>query len=611
MHINHILRRFRKPSGLGQVLNGTLLSAVMLLQPFNSAWAVDRLSTGQSWFVLNETGIDLLGVQRLRVTGPDADAFAIEGYTGSPAGMLPSQDMFTPALMQKTPSTPLGVNLRFTPQHSGNHQASLEVTHDGSNASPSIYPLTGAGDWDVAAQTSSSTLDFGERAMGMPAVTKDAFVRAVGTHGWLTVTGMKLEGSPDFSLAQAGLANKGSATWGTGANLEVLPGNATELSKSFIGSDVSAGGLTDAATRVRYTPTLRGLQSATLTVYHDGPSGQSVVSVMADGTRGTSIELRGNSPYASTAVGIIDFPRIGLNSAAQSKTVYLRASGVAGSVTYTGFKVEGASDFQVTAVGLVYSSQYGDCSNPSYNQASYSGPISYSSGSRGDVFSLKGTSVAVTGVQCGTLPGKDFGLTIKYTPNTRGKQTATITVYHDGNDEGYTTFDISGEAFMDTSVELRGNSPYDSVSKGVTNFSRTKVNSAAQSKIVYLKASGTYGNVTYGGFKVEGSSDFTVITAGRVYSSQFGDCSNPSYNQASYSGPIVYPAPGSREASFSLKGTSVVVSGTQCRAQPGKDFGLTLQYTPRTLGKQTATITIYHDGNAQGFTTFDISGEAY
>ncbi|MGE4341272.1 MAG: hypothetical protein AB7E55_35795 [Pigmentiphaga sp.] len=73
----------KKPPRIRKAAGVILVLAAALLQSPSPAWAVDRLSTGQSWYVLNETGIDLLGVQRLRITGPDADAFAIEGYTGS------------------------------------------------------------------------------------------------------------------------------------------------------------------------------------------------------------------------------------------------------------------------------------------------------------------------------------------------------------------------------------------------------------------------------------------------------------------------------------------------------------------------------------------------
>lgn len=623
MRTNHTLRRVRKSSGLGQVLSGTLLSAVMLLQPFGSAWAVDRLSTGQSWFVLNETGIDTLGVQRLRITGPDAEAFTIEGYTGSPTGMTPSQDVFTPALVQKTPSTPLGVNLRFTPQHSGTHQANLEVTHDGSNASPFTYPLTGAGDWDVAAQASTDMVDFGKRTVGMPAVAQDAFVRAVGAHGWLKVTGAKLEGSADFTLAQAGLANKGSTTWGTGANLEVLPIGATESTKAFTAADVSAGGLTDGAMRLRYSPTMYGPQAATLTVYHDGPGGQTSMTVEADGIRGTTVEVTQGNPY-SVVTPITDFSRVGLASATLNKSVYLKAGGTVGQVTYSGFKVEGSPDILVTSVGL-----YGDvyttpamkptCSLNASPVISYTGLPG--GGAREASFSLKGGPVQASRCYPQEVSSRitnrpHLQVNLAYLPRTEGIQHAKITIYHDGNDQGFTEFEISGEAFRDVNVEATQGSPY-SAAVPVADFPRAKLNAAAQVKTVYLKAFGTYGRVAYKGFKIEGSRDILVTSAGvygdrGTFDNKGIHCALSVSSQVSYSGQV---DGGSQEAQFNMLGDNVqeknrCVNGyVNITNRP--HHVLALKYIPRALGRQTATITIYHDGNAQGFTTFDISGEAY
>ncbi|WP_322997099.1 hypothetical protein [Castellaniella sp.] len=618
MHIDHSLQHFLKHSRFGRILHVSLLLAAMALQPMSAAWAAEGLTTSQTWHVLNETGIDLLGVQRLRITGPDAGAFAIEGYTGSPSGMTPSQDVFTPSLVQKTPSTPLGVNLRFTPQHSGSHQASLEVTHDGSNASPATYPLTGAGAWDVTAQASTNTIDFGEQAIGMPAMTQDAFVRAVGAYGWLKVTGAKLEGSPDFTLAQAGLANKGSTTWGTGANLEVLPAGATESTKAFTATDVSVGGLTDGAIRVRYTPTLRGPQAATLLVYHDGPGGESVFFMNGIGSRAAFAELRGNSPFnPAAATKVPNFSRTGLNSAIQTKDVYLRAHGTSGRVTYKGFKVEGSSDISVVKAGLIFNPIEGYCS---IDQLQYTVPayaassISYGAeGERSDSFSFTGLPVTSSWKSC-ISPGKDFSLSLRYIPRTLGKQTATVTIYHDGNDEGFTTFEISGEAFWDARAELRGNSPFTTdKATPVTGFARTGLNSKVQTKTVYLKAYGTYGAVAYKGFKVEGSADISVATAGLVFNPDSGICSinQQIYTTTRYAASAIsYGAEDGRNATFSFTGLPVTTAGYGC-VTPGKDFGLTLRYTPSTLGKQSATVTIYHDGNDEGFTTFEISGEAF
>ncbi|WP_368647343.1 hypothetical protein [Castellaniella ginsengisoli] len=596
----------KKPPRIRKAAGAFLVLAAALLQSSSPAWAVDRLSTGQSWYVLNETGIDTLGVQRLRITGPDADAFTIEGYTGSPTGMTPSQDVLTPTLVQKTSTTPLGVSLRFTPQHSGDHQANLEVTHNGSNSSPFTYSLTGSGAWDVTARASTDSMNFGERAVGMPAVTQDAFVRAEGLHGWLKVTGIKLEGSSDFTLAQAGLAHKGSSTWGTGANLEVLPAGATESTKAFTATDVSVGGLTDGAIRVRYTPTLRGPQTAVLTVYHDGPEGKTVMPVIAEGLRGTTVEVTQSRPYLATTP-VTDFTRAGLGSATQTKTVYLKAGGEYGEVTYTGFEVVGSDDIRVRSVVQAYASNWnngGYCNKDTIvNTISYSGEPD--GGALSGTFSIKGSNV---NGKCSLAPGQHLTLNLEYIPRTPGKQTATITVFHDGNDAGFTSFEISGEAFRDVSVEVTQNRPYLATAP-VTGFARVARGSKTQLKTVYLKASGEYGEVTYTGFEVVGADDIRVRSVVQAYASNWnngGYCNKDTVvNTINYSGE---PDGGALSGTFSLKGSNV---NGKCSLPPGQHLTLNLEYIPRTLGIQTATITVYHDGNAQGFTTFDISGEAY
>src|SRR5690606_17738897 len=107
---------------------------------------------------------------------------------------------------------------------------------------------------------------------------------------------------------------------------------------------------------------------------------------------------------------------------------------------------------------------------------------------------------------CSLAPGQHLTLNLEYIPRTPGKQTATITVFHDGNDAGFTSFEISGEAFRDVNVEVTQSRPYLATAP-VTDFSRVALSSKTQLKTVYLKAGGTYGEVTYTGFEVAGSND--------------------------------------------------------------------------------------------------------
>src|SRR5690606_7191824 len=116
-------------------------------------------SRNKTIWVLNETGIDKLGIQRIRIVGEDADAFVITGHTGSFPGFIPSADVFTPGMRQVDSTTPLSMSLRFSPTKLGEHTATLEVYHDGSNESPLLLPLIATGSWD-AGVSEVSDIDF-------------------------------------------------------------------------------------------------------------------------------------------------------------------------------------------------------------------------------------------------------------------------------------------------------------------------------------------------------------------------------------------------------------------------------------------------------------------
>jgi len=95
---------------------------------------------------------------------------------------------------------------------------------------------------------------------------------------------------------------------------------------------------------------------------------------------------------------------------------------------------------------------------------------------------------------------------LQYTPRALGVQTATVTVYHDGNEAGFSTFTISGEAFWDASAAARPTA---------LALARTGLNGAVQEGELFMRAAGTFGTITYTGFKVEGSPDIYVTSVGR------------------------------------------------------------------------------------------------
>src|SRR5690606_18212267 len=87
------------------VSSGTTLPAVTPVGEFGAVTFrapghEANLSGSQTAYILNETGIDLLAIQRLRIVGQDAQAFAITGHTGAASGFAPTRDVLTPALKQ-------------------------------------------------------------------------------------------------------------------------------------------------------------------------------------------------------------------------------------------------------------------------------------------------------------------------------------------------------------------------------------------------------------------------------------------------------------------------------------------------------------------------------
>src|SRR5690606_13173528 len=107
-------------------------------------------SRSRDFYVLNETGIDLLRVVRVRFTGPDSAAFKLISYTGQPAGFVPSAGEVFTNVVQASSTSPIKLGVQFSPIKLGEHSATLEVFHDGTNGSPLTLTLNGEGRNDVA-----------------------------------------------------------------------------------------------------------------------------------------------------------------------------------------------------------------------------------------------------------------------------------------------------------------------------------------------------------------------------------------------------------------------------------------------------------------------------
>src|SRR5690606_7282537 len=114
------------------------------------------------------------------------------------------------------------------------------------------------------------------------------------------------------------------------------------------------------------------------------------------------------------------------------------------------------------------------------------------------------------------------------------------------------------------------------------------------------KAEGSYGHVTYKGFKVEGSEDIRVVQVHQPGVKSNGACV-PGYDQAFNVQTYREDSEQGRHDSFVKQGSGLHVD---CKTPPGRHLAVTLRYTPRTVGVQAATVTLYHDGNENGYTSF-------
>src|SRR5690606_16752015 len=112
-------------------------------------------------------------------------------------------------------------------------------------------------------------------------------------------------------------------------------------------------------------------------------------------------------------------------------------------------------------------------------------------GVREDSFTRTSANMAQN---CHAKPGRHLALTVKFIPRTVGMQHATVTVFHDGNEQGFTSFVISGETFRDVSVQATDSNPYLAATE-VKPFNKMGLIFPAQKKTIYMKMSGTFGAV--------------------------------------------------------------------------------------------------------------------
>lgn len=418
-------------------------------------------SVNKTFYLVNLSLLDPYSVSRLRILGPDADAFLIQNHYGQATGFTPSLDVLTPNMKQPSASTGMSLGLGFTPKHAGAHTAMLEVTHNVPGLEPILIPLTGEGAWDLnAVVTSNATQNpppafdgsYGNVGAGMTAPMKSVYIKSTGTVGNLVVTGFKVEGSSSVVVNRAAIVTA-AGVWGTTTALNrtyttpvqqdtfVMDGyvNATTSHPTF-GLQVSLG--TDQ----------RGPQAATVRVFHNGNAqGYTDIDVSGDVVTSANVEVTGSFPTA--AVGpVVPFAATKRGAATATRNVYLKATGLPGrKVTYTGFKVEGSASIDLTYLRLAGNSWVANGSSASLCQdmASISPFAAPASGVREMTFKVSGSAVdskCVNNVRVDSMPHLQITLSMK--TSVVGTHDARITIYHDGNDEGFSVFDVSGEVIQ-------------------------------------------------------------------------------------------------------------------------------------------------------------------
>src|SRR5690606_15992930 len=112
-----------------------------------------------------------------------------------------------------------------------------------------------------------------------------------------TFRDMQLVGSAAFSIEAVGLAS------GTNVASQALASGTRYTAINRTGADVKDGGFTDLGVQIRFNPTTLGVHTATVTVWHDGPGGQTTFELSGEGMRAKAVLSTGTTMPASTPTG--------------------------------------------------------------------------------------------------------------------------------------------------------------------------------------------------------------------------------------------------------------------------------------------------------------------
>ncbi|MNR71864.1 IPT/TIG domain protein [compost metagenome] len=389
----------------------------------------------RTFYVRNASKVAASAIQVTRYsivgTGDDAKAFTLTCASGK----VSDQDCRPTSMIQTAAANGLAIPVQFLPKRIGEYRARLIIEHSGINEGGVLtLDLVGSSVRDVALEASQGA--YASKQTIAPFVNADGsamptnmtnqprvvFVRNTGTAGRVAFTGVQIEGSPAFTLRQTALANRAASTTLSGATLHAFVRFA---SISLVGADVAtatSGYASDLGMELYFKPTTAGSHRATVTVFHDGPGGQTSFEVQGEAVNMGVLSVRGVvdfgtvDPAAETASTIVpEFYQPSVYSAVRIESMQL-----------TG---RDADQFVITKV---------DQRNPAGSGAA---TVWWSDTNGARTVALNRQ------LDSGSSFSGSGSVTIQYRPTRDGNHSATLTIKHSG-EAAVTTAAISGRVSM-------------------------------------------------------------------------------------------------------------------------------------------------------------------
>ncbi|MGJ3239826.1 MAG: choice-of-anchor D domain-containing protein [Anaerolineae bacterium] len=322
--------------------------------------------TSDALLVSDATALDF-GTVAIGEDATQAVTLSHDGDAGSPPLTIStidfdsaefSSDFVGPTTLNQGES--VTVNVTFTPATSGAKTAALTIVNDGVQGDLTV-DLLGVGETsDALLASDATTLDFGAVAVG-----EDATQAVTFSHDGDA-------GSPPLTIS-------------------TIDFDSAEFSSDFVGPTTLNQG-ESVTVNVTFTPATSGVQTATMTVNHDGVNEPFTLDLTGAGSQ--------NGMLAQD-VTEVDFGSVVTNGV------------INGSVTITNLGVAGDNDLMVTALSI--------------------------SGVDAADFSVTNT-LPIT-----LIPGASQTLDLVFQPATLGEKTATLTIVNDGT-QGDLMVDLLGEA---------------------------------------------------------------------------------------------------------------------------------------------------------------------